>query len=207
MPGVEHGRGGDASDNIWLAAGEGRIEDVERFLRTGGPDGNPLDPNAADQFSYTALHAAASYGHTDIVRLLVGKYGANPNITDSDGDTPMHVVETAETARALVELGADPTQRNEAGRLPIESAYTEGWESVVEFLAEFTPEFEKVSEDSDGEGEGDLGDIDFDEIPPEVRARLVEQLAAFHRGELDDAGDEMAQDDDDNNNDESNNKH
>ena len=37
------------------------------------------------------------------------------NVTDDDGDTPMYVVENIETARYLVEHGAEVDRRNAEG--------------------------------------------------------------------------------------------
>lgn len=64
----------------------------------------------------TPIHAAASYNHIPLLRSLVRTHGGNANVTDLDGDTPLFVVETVETARCLVEeLGADVNWRNESG--------------------------------------------------------------------------------------------
>jgi ankyrin repeat protein len=41
--------------------------------------------------------------------------GGNVNVTDEDGDTPLYTVESIETARFLVDNGADPTCRNNEG--------------------------------------------------------------------------------------------
>ena len=38
-----------------------------------------------------SLHLAVSYNKTDIVRLLVEKYGANPNIKNCDGMNSLHI--------------------------------------------------------------------------------------------------------------------
>ncbi|KAJ3291547.1 hypothetical protein HK104_005971 [Borealophlyctis nickersoniae] len=159
---------GLADTNIWLAAGEGRVEVVEHFLNHGAPGGGPLDPNIKDDHGYTPLHAASAYSHPQLIILLIQKFGADPNITDDEGDTPLHVVETAEAARCLVDLGADPTMRNTEGRLPIEVAAEEEFDEVVEYLKEFTPEyihnvnvelnFSHMESDEDGEGESDSGD-------------------------------------------------
>eukprot|EP00842_Homolaphlyctis_polyrhiza_P006304 jgi/Hompol1/6675/HPOL_000132-RA len=114
MPGTASGDADqfDEEDNIWIAASDGRIEDVESYLANGS-----IDVNAGDAFGYTCVHAAASYGHLELLRLLVHKYGANINITDPDGDSALHVVETADATRLLLELGADPTLRNNDGKL------------------------------------------------------------------------------------------
>lgn len=47
----------------------------------------------------------------------MNEYGADVNITDEEGDTPLHVVETVECAKLLIELGADPKTANKAGYL------------------------------------------------------------------------------------------
>ena len=53
----------------------------------GGADVNHSDP----QFSeYTPLHWACWYGHTDVVRVLLGRLGAYPYPLDRAGKTPWH---------------------------------------------------------------------------------------------------------------------
>ncbi|KAJ3400776.1 hypothetical protein HDV05_000845, partial [Chytridiales sp. JEL 0842] len=135
--------------NVWIAAGEGKLDVVEGYLKNG------TDPNAHDEFGYTALHAAASYNHTSMIDLLV-KYGGNPNIPDFEGDTPLHVTETLEMAKHLVSLGADPKIRNKEGKLPIENADEEEWVEVVEYLKEFTPDYTPASHSDDDEDGNDL---------------------------------------------------
>lgn len=67
-----------------------------------------------DENTYTPLHAAASWGHLDILRYLVSK-GGDINTLDGDGESPLFVVESAEMARAVIELGGDATLRNAEG--------------------------------------------------------------------------------------------
>ena len=73
-----------------------------------------ISPTAGDENTYTPLHAAASWSHAEILRYLV-QAGGNINVVDADGESPLFVVETAEMARVLIELGADPTKRNAEG--------------------------------------------------------------------------------------------
>ena len=40
----------------------------------------------------SSLHRAAYAGHVTVVKLLI-KYGADPRLSDSDGQTPLHKVD------------------------------------------------------------------------------------------------------------------
>jgi len=66
------------------------------------------------------MHAAASYGHLDILTYLISR-GGNVNVTDEDGDTPLYTVENTETAQILLDHGADPTWRNHEGLTPADT--------------------------------------------------------------------------------------
>ncbi|TDL19957.1 ankyrin [Rickenella mellea] len=92
--------------NIWIAAGDGDLERVRELVEQHG-----ISSNAPDQFTYTPMHAAASYGHINILEYLISK-GGDVNVTDSDGDTPLYTVESLEIARYLVDRGANVDIRN-----------------------------------------------------------------------------------------------
>ena len=55
-----------------------------------------------------APFAAYSYVLSDFL-------GGDVNVTDEDGDTPLYVVESIETARFLVERGATVSRQNADG--------------------------------------------------------------------------------------------
>ena len=75
----------DGGKNIWIAAGEGDIDRVKLLVDEQGesvfshilPRGRlslafifpaiGVSPTAPDPYTYTPLHAAASYGHVDIL--------------------------------------------------------------------------------------------------------------------------------------------
>ncbi|KAI0250262.1 ankyrin repeat-containing domain protein [Lactifluus subvellereus] len=98
------------SKNIWIAAGDG---DLTRVRVT-------ISPNVPDLFTYTPMHAAASYGHLDILTYLISR-GGNVNVTDEDGDTPLYTIENIETAQTLLDHDADPTWRNHEGLTPADT--------------------------------------------------------------------------------------
>ena len=95
--------------NIWLAAGEGKLDLVKQYVEQEGVSPNQLDDNA-----YSPLHAAASWNHPEILSYLV-EHGGDINITDDDGETPLFVVETVAIARLVVQLGGNPSHRNHDG--------------------------------------------------------------------------------------------
>nr|GAT60799.1 ankyrin [Mycena chlorophos] len=102
------------TSNVWVAAGDGDLERVRHLVEV-----ESVNPNAPDEFTYTPMHAAASYGHLDLLEYLISK-GGDVNVVDSDGDTPLYTVENIETARFLVQHGAAIDRRNSEGISPIE---------------------------------------------------------------------------------------
>jgi ankyrin repeat protein len=107
-----------------------------------------MSVNEQDPSGYTPLQAAASWDRVEMVEYLISK-GADVNLVDSEGDTALHYCENAKIAEVLVEHGADPLLRNKYGLLPIEKAYLDGHEAVVEFLKPLSPEinFEVLQQD------------------------------------------------------------
>ncbi|CEP61136.1 uncharacterized protein LALA0_S02e07536g [Lachancea lanzarotensis] len=102
--------------NVWIAASDGNLEKVESFFSAGfGPESK--DPNG-----YTPIHAAAAYGHIELLRKLCSApYSGDINVRDGDGDTPLHHCEDLTTGRVIVEeLNADWTLKNNEGKTALE---------------------------------------------------------------------------------------
>lgn len=59
--------------------------------------------SAQDAHGYSLLHAAASYNHIDLLRLLVNEFKVDVNLTDEDGETCLFVAETVDAAKCLLE--------------------------------------------------------------------------------------------------------
>lgn len=101
--------------NIWVAVADENTEAVLHHLDSGAFTPNSKDPNG-----YTPLHAAASYGNIELLKLLVSR-GGDINIQDAEGDTPLHYTEDMKTARFMVEeLKADYRIKNEEGHTAYE---------------------------------------------------------------------------------------
>ncbi|KAG0297916.1 hypothetical protein BGZ96_004269 [Linnemannia gamsii] len=120
------------SHNIWLAASDGDLSAVKTFITEKG-----ISINAQDEFGYSALHAAASYGHKELITYLL-ENGADVNIQDPEGDSPLFVCETVDIAEMLVKAGADAKHVNENEMTAAENAEEEEWLEVAHYLRELT---------------------------------------------------------------------
>lgn len=98
-----------------------------------------LTVNSKDENGYTAIHAAASWGHGDLLRTLVSEYGGDINVADNDGDTPLFTVESIEMCRLVLELGGDPTLVDNDG-LSAAKFLLEDHEDIARYLAQLTGE-------------------------------------------------------------------
>ncbi|PWN41305.1 ankyrin [Ceraceosorus guamensis] len=145
------------SSNIWIAAGEGDDERVTYLIEV-----EDISPTAPDSNTYTPLHAAASYSHSSTLQLLLAhsKTPSNAvNIQDSDGDTPLFVVEEVAIAELLIKHGGDAFHKNKAGDTPAEVAEENGFEEVAEYLRSITGEkrlYERPGDGPEDEEESEL---------------------------------------------------
>ncbi|KAF8573665.1 ankyrin [Ramaria rubella] len=118
--------------NIWVAAGEGDIDRVKELI-----ENESLSPNVPDPYTYTPMHAAASYGHVHVLEYLVSK-GGDVNVKDEDSETPLFTVESVDVARWLVEHGANLDCQNEEGNTPAQHL-AEEFPSVSAYLHSLNP--------------------------------------------------------------------
>ncbi|HLS57419.1 MAG TPA: ankyrin repeat domain-containing protein [Zeimonas sp.] len=93
---------------LMLAALHGDLDSVRMLVRRGAE---------VNRAGWTPLHYAATNGHTEVVRFLLEQHAyidaQSPNRT-----TPLMMAarhKRPDVVRLLVEAGADPTPRNEAG--------------------------------------------------------------------------------------------
>jgi hypothetical protein len=79
-------------------------------------ENEPSIASAQDSHGYSLLHAAASYGHIDLLRTLVERFEVSANITDEDSETPLFFAEKVEVAQALLDLGTELRHENGDGQ-------------------------------------------------------------------------------------------
>ena len=88
---------------------------------------------------WTPLHWVAQRGLTVGVSCLLDN-GANPNVTDDKGQTPMHFIAQKGVGKNQVELliehGADVNARDDEGQTPLDYAIKANRKSVADYLTE-----------------------------------------------------------------------
>ena len=97
---------------------------------------NPELASAQDSHGYSLLHAAVSYNHIELLRILVNEIKVDVNLLDEDNETCLFVAETVELARCLVEeLHINTSITNEEGVTAAEKFAAEAeYPEIVAFL-------------------------------------------------------------------------
>jgi ankyrin repeat protein len=95
-------------------------QEIARLLKQGS------DPNAQDDNGFSPLHFAAQEALPEAARLLLDA-GANPNITDFFGNTPLFRARMndrgIEVVKMLLDAGADPFIPNKSGRCAADGVF------------------------------------------------------------------------------------
>ena len=102
-------------DNLWGAARTGDLDGINRYLSEGA-EINELSPET----NISALSWATMMGEIEAAKLLI-EHGADLNVRQEDGGTPLHIAVTlgrAEIAELLIKEGADVDAKNRGGQVP-----------------------------------------------------------------------------------------
>mmetsp|Transcript_18511 Transcript_18511/g.38238 ORF Transcript_18511/g.38238 Transcript_18511/m.38238 type:complete len:183 (-) Transcript_18511:2298-2846(-) len=85
----------------------------------------------------TAIHKAAFFGHSEVVKYLVG-LGSEVNAQDADGDTALHDAAQlghAAAVEVLLKNGADKSITNKDGQTPLHKAEINGKTDIIALLS------------------------------------------------------------------------
>eukprot|EP00808_Paulinella_micropora_P022630 g27298.t1 len=111
---------------IHAAAAQSDMDLLDRFLPETISPGEwhryQKMMNQKDEDSWTALHYACYYGHTDILGRLL-RLGADYHLTNLNGATPLHMASGrghAAAAMLLLEAGADPSLSDQDSATPFD---------------------------------------------------------------------------------------
>ncbi len=126
----------DPNAHLMYAAELGDVEGAKVALADGA-DANYI----SHPFGMSVLHSAAFEGYADIIVLLL-KHGANINITDEYGATPLEMAASSNkksVVEVLLAKGADPNKAEnqnsiKAGYTPLHAAASDGLLDIASLL-------------------------------------------------------------------------
>lgn len=124
---------GDQRPPLLWAASAGSTKAVLALIRAGA------GVEAADKDGLTALHCAASRGHTGCIDTLLTLCGASPDVIDSNGCTALHYAVTlghADATSLLLSHGANPNRQDRKGRSPAHCGCAKGQFETVKLIAQ-----------------------------------------------------------------------
>jgi hypothetical protein len=87
---------------------------------------------------WTALHQCVRLSNTEMMKILLD-LGANVEIKDADGETPVFVASSSrdpEMARLLLQAGANPNVKAKDGWSALMMATRDGYHQIVKYLLE-----------------------------------------------------------------------
>lgn len=119
-------------EGLYNAAGDGDSTQVSALL-DGGVDANTITGSG----SY-ALNNAAVENEIEVIKILLDR-GANPNVQNSQGDTPLicatkYAGGKAATVRLLVDAGTDKAIQDDNGKTALDYAKAKGQEEAIALL-------------------------------------------------------------------------
>jgi ankyrin repeat protein len=121
---------GDGFTALHFAAFFGRYEAAALLIERGAE----VDAFGRGWMTGTAMHSAVSRLQSDVVRILL-EAGANPNVRQSAGWTPLHAAAMngdLASVELLLASGAEPTATNDEGRSVIDLAEESGDEATAD---------------------------------------------------------------------------
>jgi ankyrin repeat protein len=121
---------GDGFTALHFAAFFGRFEAAALLIERGAE----VDAFGRGWMTGTAMHSAVSRLQSDVLRILL-EAGANPNVRQSAGWTPLHAAAMngdLASVELLLASGADPAATNDEGRSVIDLATESGDQATAD---------------------------------------------------------------------------
>jgi len=129
-PSLVNSYSGDGFTALHFAAFFGRFEAAALLIERGAE----VDAFGRGWMTGTAMHSAVSRLQSDVLRILLDA-GANPNVRQSAGWTPLHAAAMngdLASVELLLASGADPAATNDEGRSVIDLATESGDQATAD---------------------------------------------------------------------------
>nr|CAH7738336.1 unnamed protein product [Callosobruchus chinensis] len=173
---------GDKRPPLVWAASAGSARAVLALVRAGA------SVESADRDGLTALHCAASRGHTDCMDTLLTLCGASTDVIDSNGH--------ADATALLLAHGADPNKQDRKGRSPAHCGCAKGQFETVKLIGTHGANLwlknargDFPLHDAAGSGRRDLVKWLLEMRPSQVNARNNDGRCPLHMAALNDNAD------------------
>ena len=119
-------------DMLYKAAGDGDSTQVVALLDSG------VDVNASTRSGSFAINNAAVENETEVIRILLER-GANPNVQNGQGDTPLicatkYAGGKTATVKLLIEAGTDVAIRDDEGKTALDYAKAKDQQEAIALL-------------------------------------------------------------------------
>ncbi|XP_057658989.1 ankyrin repeat, PH and SEC7 domain containing protein secG isoform X2 [Diorhabda carinulata] len=177
---------------LW-AASAGSSRAVLALIRAGA------NVEASDKDGLTALHCAASRGHTDCMDTLLTLCGASVDVIDTNGCTALHYAVTlghADATALLLAHGADPNRQDRKGRSPAHCGCAKGQFETVKLIGVHGANLwlrnargDLPLHDAAGNGRRELVKWLLEMRPSQVNARNNDGRCPLHMAALNDNAD------------------
>ena len=141
----------------------GELETVKKLVSE-----RPEFINAQDEYGVSALHNVMCEEQIETISFLIAN-GANMNIKNNRGISPLHLVCYKENAELLIEAGADINQLDNQGNSPlhIQASNGAGREEIIKYL---------IAKGADKLLENELGQTAFDIAKKRFESKILELL-------------------------------
>eukprot|EP00929_Paragymnodinium_shiwhaense_P006761 TRINITY_DN110721_c0_g1_i1.p1 TRINITY_DN110721_c0_g1~~TRINITY_DN110721_c0_g1_i1.p1 ORF type:complete len:170 (+),score=59.68 TRINITY_DN110721_c0_g1_i1:101-610(+) len=147
-----------AVDTLFSAAAAGNIDVMNKFLDSDEAAADEDYVDRQDEKGWTAMHHVASTNEAAAGALLA-ECGANTNVTDCEGNAPLHIAAihgSRLVASMLLWGGGECDLENEKGNNPLHEAALHGSKDVAWLIVENGRQSAKDKKNKDGKLPADL---------------------------------------------------
>lgn len=120
----------DPNEDLIHAAKQGNFKGVERAIEKGA------NVDFQGKYGWTALNISVFRANQEMAKFLL-IHGADPNIPNNAGDTPLMWANSVELVKLLLDYNADPNIQNKFGNTKLIQAASFSRDKIVKLLLDY----------------------------------------------------------------------